>query len=297
MNYKIDVSLSTNEVYTLTFDYTFDESVEDKTIRLQIGDLTIETQDRRVVFKTTSSATCIKSNVRLENVNLYEGNFLDYDQHGEYTKESYLKGGTSINLITRDMYSSTKLSNVTREFTEDGFRRIMITGNGSQYLGADFWAKVNFVSSSIPEDWNTVYTVIVFVRKNTFPSDVSLQFNMRHKNTDNPTDKLKGEHTVIIKGGQTGVYKATNKDCYYNHSLSGRYWGCFATSWSDTDVAIVDRTDLVGHALEYAVMVVKGDYYDDDITIGHFFEGVGCVKSPTITSIGNEQGFGKGGRL
>lgn len=284
MNYKIDVSLSTNEVYTLTFDYTFDESVEDKTIRLQIGDLMVETQDRRVVFKTTSSATCIKSNVRLGNVQLYEGNFEDYDQHGEYMKESYLKGRTLVNLVTRNMYDSRTTTSVTREFTEDGFRKIAITGNGSKYLGADFWGKNNFVNTSLPEDWNTIYTIIVFVRKNTFPSDISLQFNMRHKNTDNPTNKLKGEHTIIIKGGETGVYKSTNKICYYNRTLPGRYWGCFATSWSDTDVAVADRTDLVGCVLEYAVMVVQGDYYDDDITIGHYFEGVGTVKSPIVIS-------------
>ena len=281
MNYKIDVSLSTNEIYTLTFDYTFDEGVEDKIIRLQIGDLMVETQDRRVVFKTTSSATCIKSNVRLENVNLYEGNFLDYDQHGEYTKESYLKGATTINLVTRDMYTTTTQASVTREFTEDGFRKITKTENGSSNMGADFWGKVNFVNKSIPEDWDTVYTVIVFVRKNTFPSDISLQFNIRHKNT-NPN--LKGEQEIIIKGGDTGIYKSTSKIGSYNQSLPERYWGCFSNAWSDTDVAVVDRTDLVGCELEYAVMVVKGDYYDDNITIGHFFEGIGCVKSPTVFS-------------
>ena len=286
MNYKIDVSLSTNEIYTLTFDYTFDENVEDKTIRLQIGDLMVETQDRRVVFKTTSSATCIKSNVRLGNVSLYEGNFLDYDQHGEYTKESYLKGATLINLVTRDMYDSRTTTSVTREFTEDGFRKIAITGNGSQYLGGDFWAKVNFVNSSLPEDWDTVYTVIVFVRKNTFPSDISLQFSTRHKNTTGMSGgrDLKGEYDIIIKGGETGIYKSTSKDCYYNHTASNRYWGCFSNAWSDTDVAVVDRTDLVGCVLEYAVVVVKGDYYEDDITIRHFFEGIGCVKSPIVIS-------------
>ena len=284
MNYKIDVSLSTNEVYTLTFDYTFDESVEDKTIRLQIGDLMVETQDRRVVFKTTSSATYIKSNVRLGNVSLYEGNFLDYDQHGEYTKESYLKGATTINLVTRDMYNSTTQASVTREFTEDGFRKITKTENGSSNMGADFWGKVNFVNTSLPEDWNTVYTIIVFVRKNTFPSDISLQFSTRHRNTIavDSAKNLKGEHDVVIKGGDTGIYKATSKICYYNYTASNRYWGCFSNAWSDTDVAIVDRTDLVGCTLEYAVMVVKGDYYDDNITIGHFFEGIGCVKSPTV---------------
>ena len=286
MNYKIDVSLSTNEVYTLTFDYTFDESVEDKTIRLQIGDLMVETQNRRVVFKTTSSATSIKSNVRLENINLYEGNFLDYDQHGEYTKESYLKGATTINLVTRDMYTTTTQASVTREFTEDGFRKITKTENGSSNMGTDFWAKVNFVNTSLPEDWNTVYTVIVFVRKNTFPSDISLQFSTRHRNTiaEDSAKNLKGEHDVVIKGGDTGIYKATSKICYYNYTASNRYWGCFSNAWSDTDVAIVDRTDLVGCTLEYAVMVVKGDYYDDNITIGHFFEGIGCVKSPTVFS-------------
>ena len=238
MNYKIDVSLSTNEVYTLTFDYTFDESVEDKTIRLQIGDLTIETQDRRVVFKTTSSATCIKSNVRLENVNLYEGNFLDYDQHGEYTKESYLKGRTLINNV---MPSHT--------FPQTANGRIDFSGNFKQ---------------------NTTYTVIYHVTVTTPHETPASGF--------------------VDRGGSGGWASA---QIWYDAN-GGQLISTFTTGTGELPFTF----RIYANGVVDYLMIIEGDYTEEaNNNLIHPFMGIGCVKSPFITSIGNEQGFGKGGRL
>mgnify|MGYP006967168778 CR=1 FL=1 len=63
MSYRVDIpTLSANEVYTLTFEY---EGTE--TIQLIVGDLTLETTDRRVVFTTTSPVNYIESNMNLTN--------------------------------------------------------------------------------------------------------------------------------------------------------------------------------------------------------------------------------------
>ena len=66
MSFKANIpTLSANEVYTLTFEY---EGTE--TIQLIVGDLTLETTDRRVVFTTTSPVNYIESNVNLTNLNM-----------------------------------------------------------------------------------------------------------------------------------------------------------------------------------------------------------------------------------
>lgn len=221
MNYKIDISLSTNEIYTLTFDYTFDESVEDKTVRLQIGDLMVETQDRRVVFKTTSSATCIKSNVRLENVNLYEGNFLDYDQHGEYTKESYLKGMTLFNYITETNFP-----------IETGFQ--------------DFYVNCDFNDGSY-------YTIIIDVENNTNTYDFGVINNQG-------TEFSLLSNEITTKGRQfiCGKFTSASKRVRVRCKTSG---GTIKVNF---------------------IMVIKGqynDYFNNNIK---YFEGIGCVKSPTV---------------
>ena len=95
MSFKADIpTLSANEVYTLTFEY---EGTE--TIQLVVGDLTLETTDRRVVFTTTSPVNYIESNVNLTNLNMYEGYYESDDFGGEYTQESYIEGMSLINLI------------------------------------------------------------------------------------------------------------------------------------------------------------------------------------------------------
>ena len=93
MSYRVDIpTLSANEVYTLTFEY---EGTE--TIQLIVGDLTLETTDRRVVFTTTSPVNYIESNVNLINLNIYEGYYESDDFGGEYTQESYIEGKSLIN--------------------------------------------------------------------------------------------------------------------------------------------------------------------------------------------------------
>ena len=49
--------------------------------------------------------------------------------------------------------------------------------------------------------------------------------------------------------------------------------------------------------LKAKIMVLEGDYTESGIETNWFPQGIGCVKSPKIVSIGNTQGFGKGGRL
>ena len=95
MSYRVDIpTLSANEVYTLTFEY---EGTE--TIQLIVGDLTLETTDRRVVFTTTSPVNHIESNVNLTNLNMYEGYYESDDFGGEYTQESIIEGKSLINLL------------------------------------------------------------------------------------------------------------------------------------------------------------------------------------------------------
>ena len=292
MDYKIDVSLSTNEVYTLTFNYTFDESVEDKTIRLEIGDLTIETQNRRVVFKTTSSATQIKSNVRLENVNLYEGNFLDYDQHGEYTKESYLKGMSLINLLPSSSEKEMSQSNSLSYDNNTGIITITFSNNISNFFAnARAWDLVKNLKPS------TYYTFIVEILENSLVDSSGNPVDVRffdcsaylHPSTQQPFD------TSITPVGDS-VKKYVIKD----NAIPGIYAFKMKTVSEITSIMSADNVLYVqayNGTLKARVMVIEGDYLDDKMNIHWFPKGIGCVKSPFITSIGNEQGFGKGGRL
>lgn len=284
MDYKIDVSLSTNEVYTLTFDYTFDESVEDKTIRLQIGDLMVETQDRRVVFKTTSSAICIKSNVRLENINLYEGNFEDYDQHGEYTKESYLKGMTLINLCdVEKCYFAMNNSCGTVSYEDGMFKLYMDTQSLT-------WQHFYIKTSEFEVKVGTTYTCVVYIEENSaLTNGINILFN------DYGTT-IKGNPTLVVPYLETGKYVSTfvATETTARKSLDGgKGYDNFVRLTKPADGNWVEKGTL-----KYGVVILEGDFYDyfanNDI---HYFKGIGCVKSPTITSIGNEQGFGKGGRL
>ena len=115
MGYKMDIpTLSANEVYTLTFEYEGEE-----TVQLTVGDQTLETTDRRVVFTTTSPVNYIESNVKLENLDLYEGYYESDDQDGEYTQESYIEGKTEITDNVMKCVKSPKIVSRNEDGTEE----------------------------------------------------------------------------------------------------------------------------------------------------------------------------------
>ena len=282
MGYKMDIpTLSVNEVYTLTFEYEGEE-----TIQLTVGDQTLETTDRRVVFTTTSPVNYIESNVKLENLDLYEGYYESDDQDGEYTQNSYIEGKSLINYKRRVDYG-TLINNadIQETFTDDGYINYKQLGTGA--TGGGF--RGNGFVSGIDQSKN--YTIILRVRKNTFPTDVFVPFTLCHANHGVKFDEaVKGSHWGIsynISGGQTGVWKAVVKGSSYNVSLSSRYWGSIASFLVDENSEVTDltqRTDIVGCEIEYAIEVLQGDYFDIDTGIDEHFEGVGSIKSPMIIS-------------
>ena len=295
MSYRVDIpTLSANEVYTLTFEY---EGTE--TIQLIVGDLTLETTDRRVVFTTTSPVNYIESNVNLTNLNMYEGYYESDDFGGEYTQESYIEGKSLINYKRRVDYGTLiNNANIQETFTGDGYINYKQLGTGA--TGSGF--RGNSFVSGIDQSKN--YTIILRVRKNTFPTDVFVPFTLCHAQHGVKFDEaVKGSHFGIsynISGGQTGVWKAVVKGSSYNVSLSNRFWGNIVSFLVDENSEVTDitqRIDIIGCEIEYAIEVLQGDYFDIDTGIDEHFEGIGCVKSPKIVSIGNTQGFGKGGRL
>ena len=299
MSYRVDIpTLSANEVYTLTFEY---EGTE--TIQLIVGDLTLETTDRRVVFTTTSPVNYIESNVKLENLDLYEGYYESDDFGGEYTQESYIEGMSLVNLKNKDSYHLESNWYRIMEMTEDGYKRVTQVANDRNiscfYLGGD---SNKFAKNLTGEK----YTVILDVRKNTFPSDVVFEFCMCYSQGGS-YEKL--DDDIIYTGGY-GMYKkilggeqGRAEALVYNtqvqtQQLPDRYWGTLINVTTQDGLSLTNtlqgRTDMDGCVIEYIVTVVEGDYYGQGIEP---FTGIGCVKSPKIVSIGNTQGFGKGGRL
>lgn len=239
MSYRVDIpTLSANEVYTLTFEY---EGTE--TIQLIVGDLTLETTDRRVVFTTTSPVNHIESNVNLTNLNMYEGYYESDDFGGEYTQESYLSGKSLVNLCPTTEYVFPLDANTRRDF----------------------------VTSC---EYGKTYTIIC---KATFTDVSSL--------TRTPDIGF-----IDAPGGQW-VSSLTEFDL-----KTGLVCSAVQISTDATKPYKV-RTGFDGTI--NGIMVLEGDktqeFLNGDFKI--FSEGIGCVKSPKIVSIGNTQGFGKGGRL
>ena len=127
MSYRVDIpTLSANEVYTLTFEY---EGAE--TIQLMVGDLTLETTDRRVVFTTTSPVNYIESNVNLTNLNMYEGYYESDDFGGEYTQESIIEGKSLVNLIQSQKHLTFQNGSCGVKTFEDNMIKLTITNASS----------------------------------------------------------------------------------------------------------------------------------------------------------------------
>ena len=231
MSYRVDIpTLSANEVYTLTFEY---EGTE--TIQLVVGDLTLETTDRRVVFTTTSPVNYIESNMNLTNLNIYEGYYESDDFGGEYTQESYIEGRSLVNLIN---------------VTDSDFPK--------QTGWFDFTINKNISDGKY-------YTLIVDV------SDTSGGFDYGVINNQGTSFTYFSD--TITTDGKYIVYRT-----FDNASQIIRFRG----KTSDSPITI------------NSLMLLEGDYSDGNV---EHFTGIGCVKSPKIVSIGNAQGFGKGGRL
>jgi hypothetical protein len=293
MSYRVDIpTLSANEVYTLTFEY---EGTE--TIQLIVGDLTLETTDRRVVFTTTSPVYYIESNVNLTNLNMYEGYYESDDFGGEYTQESYIEGKSLINLHS-GRNSIFTVNNGTQgkwEILNDSFMKMTTLD-----------VTYNQCRQSFNNVYKTdqVYTVATWVRNfNSGTGNVKFQcFHylsmLRHIGIDgievkpcsNSSSSDGGTHNYTT--GQTGLMVSVGKfDDMSSNVLNGEYYvymGSFGT----------DGGFVSGDNVEIFVMVLEGDRADDFLNgLIQPFEGIGCVKSPKIVSIGNIQGFGKGGRL
>ena len=231
MSYRVDIpTLSANEVYTLTFEYGGTE-----TIQLVVGDLTLETTDRRVVFTTTSPVNYIESNMNLTNLNMYEGYYEGDDFGGEYTQESYIEGKSLIILIN---------------VTDSDFPK--------QTGWFDFTINKNISDGKY-------YTLIVDV------SDTSGGFD--YGVIDNRGTSFTYFSNTITTDGKYIVYRT-----FDGASQTIRFRG----KTSDSPITI------------NSLMLLEGDYSDGNV---EHFTGIGCVKSPKIVSIGNAQGFGKGGRL
>ena len=284
MSYRVDIpTLSANEVYTLTFEY---EGTE--TIQLIVGDLTLETTDRRVVFTTTSPVNYIESNMNLINLNIYEGYYESDDFGGEYTQESYLSGKSLVNYHDFNRCKFT-LNNETQgkwEILDDGFARMTILDISYNHCRPK------------PTDYTlgSTYTVATWVRN--FNSEAGgVVFECFHYldvikaiGLDGSTVTSNGNHDY--PAGQEGLMISVGKyDNISSKVINGehhQYMGNFGTSGGF----------VRGDSVEIFVMVLEGDKADDILNdLIQPFHGVGCVKSPKIVSIGNEQGFGKGGRL
>lgn len=267
MSYRVDIpTLSANEVYTLTFEY---EGTE--TIQLIVGDLTLETTDRRVVFTTTSPVNYIESNVNLTNLNMYEGYYESDDFGGEYTQESYIEGKSLINLLKCDVQNTNWSASVKLENIDENGRYVL-TATGA----SSGWQNLDGTGNA---EWNKVYgtyTVVLDVVECTCKDIKNTWFG--------------GNESAKVK------YQALR----YNGELSVKY------------VWLIETAEGKGFGMRYTVgattqegrivvgaMIVKGDYFDE-FCAGesvNVWQGIGCVKSPKIVSIGNTQGFGKGGRL
>ena len=299
MSYRVDIpTLSANEVYTLTFEY---EGTE--TIQLIVGDLTLETTDRRVVFTTTSPVNYIESNVNLINLNMYEGYYESDDFGGEYTQESYIEGKSLVNLYDPNIHykqnntaalSFGNSSYFQKTITEDGFINCKILNADAINSSGSAWQQLR-TYSTMSQGNTDVFTVILFLRKNNVKTTgLTVKFGYGHASYD-VTEIVKGDidpssGSIYIPTGQIGIYHAVVKRGGHSSRVSLDYY--------TNSMEIGFSGDWKNGELEYSWVVLEGDHHDEFVNGEiNYFIGIGCVKSPKIVSIGNTQGFGKGGRL
>ena len=254
MSFKADIpTLSANEVYTLTFEY---EGTE--TIQLIVGDLTLETTDRRVVFTTTSPVNYIESNVNLTNLNMYEGYYESDDFGGEYTQESYIEGKSLVDISSRlqpyhtsDTWNESQGSCV---ILNDGWRKMTAGTVAYNHYRYGVPAKDVFVEGK-------EYTIGVFVRNNNCTTG-KFYLDIGHSS-----------HTV----------KSTETEDFKVYLLK-------ITNQNFTGGTLTFNNATNGDNFEFMVTILEGDRYDDMVNgLILPFKDIGCVKSPKIVSR-NEDG-------
>lgn len=293
MSYRVDIpTLSANEVYTLTFEY---EGTE--TIQLIVGDLTLETTDRRVVFTTTSPVYYIESNVNLTNLNMYEGYYESDDFGGEYTQESYIEGKSLINLMPASE-PKTLSQGWSLDFDETtGVATIVFNNNTNNFSCS--MRSFGMMKKLKPA---TYYTYFVEILENSLVTGSDSKPNIMFYNASSymyPSTQCP-YNVETAKGdciGKSGTERLTIK----NEASPGKYVWAIKTvdTFVDTmvDADKIFQTVTLNGTIKVRMMIIEGDYVDNPIEINWFPQGIGCVKSPKIVSIGNAQGFGKGGRL
>lgn len=274
MSYRVDIpTLSANEVYTLTFEY---EGTE--TIQLIVGDLTLETTDRRVVFTTTSPVYYIESNVNLTNLNIYEGYYESDDFGGEYTQESYIEGMSLINLCEINFIGDTSSWKYQMTgYDEEGYMHIIPRPSGA----ATYYKVYPKV-----QPWRTKYGAYTLV--------IDFTSTLPNKTVD----------TCWESSSNAGNSLQKYKDFTYNGGQSRKFVVTFITSetqnyYMELNLGDLDLTTNTSGEVLVSYMVVEGNYFDEFCKEEKTksWIGIGCVKSPKIVSIGNTQEFGKGGRL
>ena len=278
MSYRVDIpTLSANEVYTLTFEY---EGTE--TIQLIVGDLTLETTDRRVVFTTTSPVNYIESNVNLKNLSAYEGYYESDDFGGEYTQESIIEGKSLVNLIQSQKHLDFQNRDLGVETFEDNMIKLTITDVSS--LNPNSTWQRGWMKTSANLKVGATYTCVIHVVENSIRTG-SLSIGASYGTL------VHGSASNSLGSGETGVIVFTYKTATATlKNYNGYYDGFCKLSF--------DGGNWQNGSLKYGIMVFEGDYYDYFINSNiPYFEGIGCVKSPKIVSCGNIYGMGKGGRL
>lgn len=267
MSFKADIpTLSANEVYTLTFEY---EGTE--TIQLMVGDLTLETTDRRVVFTTTSPVNYIESNVNLTNLSIYEGYYESDDFGGEYTQESIIEGKNLVNLIQSKKHLTFQNGSCGVTTFEDNMIKLTITDVSSL---TSTWQHA-WMKTSANLKVGVTYTCVVHVVENSISAG-GITVGASHGTL------VHGSSSNLLGSGETGTIvftyttaTATLKD--YNGYYDGFGQVVKVGAWQNG-------------SLKYGIMVFEGDYYDYFINSNiPYFEGIGCVKSPMIVSQ-NENG-------
>ena len=273
MGYKMDIpTLSANEVYTLTFEYEGEE-----TIQLTVGNQTLETTDRRVVFTTTSPVNYIESNVKLENLDLYEGYYESDDQDGEYIQESYIEGKSLVNYhdFNRCIFTLNNTTQSKWEFLDDGFARMTTLDISYNHCRPK---PTNYTLGN-------TYTVATWVRN--FSSEAgNVMFECFHYldiiktiGLDGSITTGNGTGTHYYSKGQEGLMISVGKYANISTKITNgayhQYMGNFGTSGGF----------VRGDSVEIFVMVLDGDKADDILNgLIQPFHGIGCVKSPKIVS-------------
>ena len=273
-------TLSANEVYTLTFEYGGTE-----TIQLVVGDLTLETTDRRVVFTTTSPVSYIESNMNLTNLNIYEGYYESDDFGGEYTQESYIEGKSLINLLPPSS-PKTMAQGSSLEYDETTGVVTIVFDNNTNGFSCSI-RSFGMMKKLKPA---TYYTYFVEILENSLVDSSGnkpkiMFYNISaylYPSTQCPYNAETAKGDCIGKSGT--IERCTIK----NEASPGKYVWAIKTvdTFVDTMVSAdnIFQSVALNGTVKVRMMIVEGDYVDNPIETNWFPQGIGCVKSPTIIS-------------